>query len=185
MERAGETLQAELSKLIPVQARLAGMEKRVQEQIVVDAFRGQKAHANMLAKELVVIRRVSKLLADLKFVYETLILRIGTIKDYGELLNAVGPAVASLRGIRSDLATVTPAARETFSSLSDLFSNTLVSLDIVNETPAPPSKAETRDALEILDEASRMAEQELRRKLPTLPEIMPKRNSVKRHHVTA
>jgi len=168
MEKASTTLQTELLKLVPIQIKLANIEKQMQEQIVIDVFRGDKMHANILANELVVIRRVSKLVSDLKIVYETLILRIDTIKDYNELLNAINPAVVSLREVQRDLAKVMPTARETFARMSDVFSNTLVTLHVVNEPN--PTKA-TDDALGILEEASRVVEDELKRKFPTLPQI--------------
>jgi len=168
MEKASSTLRTELSKLVPIQIKLAGVEKQMQEQIVIDVFRGDKVHASMLVNELLVTRRVSKLVSDLKIVYETLILRIGTIKDYNELLNALNPAVISLKEMQKDLASVMPTARETFARMSDMFSSTLVTLNIVNEPK--PNKA-TDDALDILEEASRVVEEELKRKFPTLPQI--------------
>lgn len=168
MEKAGITLQTELLKLVPIQIKLAGVEKQMQEQIMIDVFRGDKKHANMLANELVVIRRVAKLVSDLKIVYQTLILRIGTIKDYNELLSAISPAVTSLKGVQKDLANVMPSARETFTRMSDLFSSTLVTLNVVNE---PNHSRATDDALEIIEEASMVVEKELKRKFPTLPQI--------------
>lgn len=168
MEKASITLQTELLKLVPIQIKLAGIEKQMQEQIVIDVFRGSKLHANMLANELVVIRRVSKLVSDLRIVYETLILRIGTVKDYTELLNAIKPAVASLKGVQKDLARIMPTAKETFARMSSMFSSTLVMFNVANEPD--PVKA-TEDALAILEEASRVVEEELKRKFPTLPQI--------------
>lgn len=168
MEKASTTLQTELLKLAPIQIKLAGVEKQMKDQIVIDVFRGDKIHANMLANELVVIRRVSKLVYDLKIIYETLILRIGTIKDYNELLNAINPAVVSLKKVQRDLANVIPIAKETFTGMSDIFSSTLVTLNVVNE---PNPNKVTDDALEILEEASRVVEEELKRKFPTLPQI--------------
>jgi division protein CdvB (Snf7/Vps24/ESCRT-III family) len=168
IENASTTLQTELLKLVPVQIKLASVEKQLQDQIVIDVFRGEKAHANMLANELVVVRRVSKLVSDLKLVYETLILRIGTIKDYNELLNAINPAVLTLKEVQKDLVKVIPTAKEIFAKMSDVFSNTLVTLHVVNEPN--PHKA-TDDALEILEEASRVVEEELKQKFPTLPQI--------------
>ncbi len=168
MEKASITLQTELLKLVPIQIKLAGIEKQMQEQIVIDVFRGSKLHANMLANELVVIRHVSKLVSDLRIVYETLILRIGTVKDYTELLNAIKPAVASLKGVQKDLARIMPTAKETFARMSSMFSSTLVMFNVANE---PDPVKGTDDALEILEEASRVVEEELKRKFPTLPQI--------------
>lgn len=171
IDRASITLHAEVLKLTPVQTRLASVERHLQGQIVADVFRGEKAHASMLANELVIIRKVLKLVADLKIVFETLFVRMGTIKDYSELFDAVNPAVKSLKELQDDLAEVVPAARETFANMSDTFSNTLITLDIKDEPS--PSKA-TDDAIQILEEASRVVEEELKRKFPSLPEIKAK-----------
>jgi len=167
MEKASITLQTELLKLVSIQIKLAGIEKQMQEQIVIDVFRGSKLHANMLANELAFIRRVSKLVSDLRIVYETLILRIGTMKDYNELLTAIKPAVVSLKGVQNDLASIMPAAKETFARMTNSFSSTLVMSNVANEPK--PIKA-TDDALAILEEASRVVEEELKRKFPTLPQ---------------
>lgn len=168
MEKASATLQAELLKLVPIQIKLASIEKEMREQIVIDVFRSDKMHANMLANELVVIRRVSKLVSDLKIVYKTLILRIDTMKDYNELLSAINPILVSLREVQQGLAKVMPAARDTFARLSDMFSSTLVTLHVENQ---PYTNRATDDALEILEEASKVVEEELKRKFPTLPQV--------------
>ena len=168
MDKASAVLQTELLKLLPIQAKITGVEKGTREQIVIDVFRGDKMHADMLANELVIIRRVSKLVSDLKIIYETLIMRIGTIANYNELLKAISPAATSLKEVRKDLDVVLPAAKATFTRMSDMFSSTLVMLNLVNE---PDTNRATDDALEILEEASKVLEQELKRKFPTLPPI--------------
>ncbi len=168
MDKAGATLQTELLKLFPMQAKIAGLEKRVREQIVIDVFRGEKMHADMLANELMVIRRVARLVSDLRIIYETLIIRIGTISDHDELLKAVRPAVASLKEVKRDIDVIVPAARAAFTKMSDMFSGTLVMLNLVNEHGTFRA---TDDALEILEEASGVVEEELKRKFPTLPQI--------------
>jgi len=168
MDKASATLQTELLKLLPIQAKISGVEKEMREQIVIDVFGGNKMHADMLANELVTIRRVSKLVSDLRIIYETLIVRIGTIGNYNELLKAISPAATSLKEVRKDLDVVLPAAKATFTKMSDMFSSTLVMLNLVNEPDTPMA---TDNALEILEEASNVVEQELKRKFPTLPQI--------------
>ncbi|MFQ5969023.1 MAG: hypothetical protein ACE5J2_00805 [Nitrososphaerales archaeon] len=171
IDKARTTLYAEVLKLAPVETRLGSVERNLQEQVVVDVFSGEKVHANMLANELVIIRKVLKLVSDIKVVFETLIVRIGTIKDYNELFDAVNPAVTSLKELQNDLAQVVPAARETFVNMSDTFSNTLIALDI---TDGPSPSKVTDDAIQILEEASSVVENELKHKFPTLPETKAK-----------
>jgi division protein CdvB (Snf7/Vps24/ESCRT-III family) len=168
MDKASAILQTEILKLLPIQTKITNVEKEMREQIVIDVFRGEKMHADMLANELVVIRRVSRLVSDLRIIYETLIIRIGTVDDYNKLLKAVSPAATSLKEIRKDLDVIVPVAKATFTKMSDMFSSTLVILNLVNE---PRAHRATDDALKILEEASSAAEEELKRKFPTLPQI--------------
>lgn len=168
MENAAKALQTELLKLIPVERRLDTVEKQLQEQIVVDVFRGEKTHANMLANELVVIRKVSRLVSDLKVIFETLIVRIGTIRDYSEFNNALNSTVTGLNEVKHDLTKVIPSARAVFADISQTVPSTLLALDIKNQ---PNASTVTDDALEILEEASNLVEERLKHKFPTLPEI--------------
>lgn len=158
----------ELSKLIPAGVRLERVEKRLQEQMVVDLSRGDRIHAGMLGEELLVIRRVSKLVMDMKIIYEMLILRIGTMSDWHEFMHAMNPALASLKSVQADLEEVMPEARDAFTRLSDMFSDTLEATTVVNE---PIGFDMNDDALGILEEASKVVEEELQKKLPALPEI--------------
>jgi|GEM_PF-1909979 len=171
MLNAGKALHTQSLKLIPIETRLNMVEKQLQEQIVVDVFRGEKTHANMLANELVAIRRVSKLVSDLKVIFETLIVRMATLHDYNEFHSSISSAVGSLKVIKSDLKEVTPAAKQVFAVLSESVSD-ISTYDI---KPSPNVTNVTDDALVILEEASTIVEGGLKRKFPTLPEIKPEK----------
>jgi len=175
MDNAGDTLQKEFLKLVPVEARLKTVEKQLQEQIVVDVFRGEKIRANMLANELIVIRKVSKLVTDLKVIFETLIVRIGTIRDYSEFYSAINLTSANLKEVKHDLRQIMPNAKAVFTDMSDTLPDTLLALDVKHQ---PNIASVTDDALEILEEASSVVEERLKRKLPTLPEIEPENRAL-------
>jgi len=175
MDNAGDTLQKEFLKLVPVEARLKTVEKQLQEQIVVDVFRGEKIRANMLANELIVIRKVSKLVVDLKVIFETLIVRIGTIRDYSEFYSAINLTSANLKEVKHDLRQIMPNAKAVFTDMSDTLPDTLLALDVKHQ---PNIASVTDDALEILEEASSVVEERLKRKLPTLPEIEPENRAL-------
>jgi division protein CdvB (Snf7/Vps24/ESCRT-III family) len=171
MDRARNALSEEFHKLVPIGTRLNTVEKQLQEQIVVDVFRGDKTHANMLANELVVIRKVSNMVADLKVIFETFIVRIGTIKDYSEFYDAMSSTATELREVKHDLAQITPTAKAVLADVSDTLS-TISTLDIKQQ---PSIAVVTDDALEILEEASTVVEERLKHKFPTLPEIKPEK----------
>ncbi len=171
IDHARNALNEEFHKLVPIGTRLNTVEKQLQEQIVVDVFRGDKTHANMLANELVVIRKVSKLVTDLKVIFETLIVRIGTIKDYSEFYDAMSSTATELSEVKHDLAQITPTAKAVLADVSDTLS-VLSTFDIKQQ---PNVAVVTDDALEILEEASSVVEERLKHNFPTLPEIKPEK----------
>jgi division protein CdvB (Snf7/Vps24/ESCRT-III family) len=171
VESATKVLSQQILKLVPVETRLGTIEKQMQEQIVVDLFRGEKAHANMLANELMVVRRVYKLVIDLKVIFESLNLRINTIRDYHEFCGVVDSSATGLKEVRNDLEEVAPTAKVVFAELSDALLETVSSYDIGHQ----PRAVTTEDTLDILEEASTAVEEEIKRKLPTLPEIRPEK----------
>ncbi|MFQ5940466.1 MAG: hypothetical protein ACE5KA_02050 [Nitrososphaerales archaeon] len=174
LKGAGYALRREVLKLIPIESRLNTVEKQLQEQTVVDVFRGDKMHANMLSNELAVIRKVCKLVADLKMIFETLILRIDTLTDYNEFYNAINLTVKGLKEVKNDLTQITPTAKAVFADMSDTLADTMLGLNIKGQ---PDVAVVTDDALEILEEASSVVEERLKRKFPTLPEIEPEKRA--------
>jgi division protein CdvB (Snf7/Vps24/ESCRT-III family) len=59
--------------------------------------------------------------------------------------------------------------------MSDTLPDTLLALDVKHQ---PNIASVTDDALEILEEASSVVEERLKRKLPTLPEIEPENRAL-------
>ncbi len=134
---------------------------------MVDLFRGNWTHVNTLTKELTVIRKVCRMLRDLKVIFETLSQRIDTLKDYEESYTTLKSTVRSLNDVKHDLRKIMPIAKLVFANLSNTLSGTLSELNIEKEIS---EKIVTDTILEILEEDIRVLEVRME-KIPTLSRI--------------
>ena len=96
-----------------------------------------------------------------------MLLRLGTIKEVGELVVAMAPAVEVVRSIKSSLAGVLPDAEQELSELSELLNSLVVEAGQV--TGQALTLEATEEAQKILEEAMAVAEQKMREKLPEIP----------------
>lgn len=168
MDCVVNTLHEQVLKLIPIKTRLNTLEKHLQQEIVLDVFRGYSLHASMLGNELAVIRKVYRLVGDLKSIHETVIERIGTTRDYTEFYNTINSMVTCLTGVQDDLTRNMLSARRVSADMSDPFSDRQSMLCVKQK---PYFGIVTDDGLEILEEVSSTVEEFLKCKFGVLPEI--------------
>ena len=167
LRKAGNTLRKKTLKLLSIEAWLNEVEEHLQEQILVDLFRGNWTHVNTLTNELTVIRKVCRILRDLKVIFETLSQRMDALNDYNESYNALKSTVRSLNDVKQDLRKNMPTAKLVFTNLSNTLSGTLSELNIEKEIS---EKIVTDTILEILEEVIRVLEVRME-KIPTLSRI--------------
>jgi len=167
IDLAMNKLKVQLNKLDQVSARLMERDKKIFEK-VVDAFiKHEMDRAMLYANELAELRKMSKIILFSKLSLEKVLLRLGTIKEVGELVVAMAPAVEVVRSIKSSLAGVLPDAEQELSELSELLNNLVVEAGQV--TGQALTLEATEEAQKILEEAMAVAEQKMREKLPEIP----------------
>jgi len=167
IDLAMNKLKVQLNKLDQVSVRLMERDKKIFEK-VVDAFiKHEMDRATLYANELAELRKMSKIILFSKLSLEKVLLRLGTIKEIGELVVAMAPAVEVVRSIKSSLAGVLPDAEQELSELSELLNSLVVEAGQV--TGQALTLEATEEAQRILEEAMVVAEQKMREKLPEIP----------------
>jgi len=149
-------------------ARLSEKDKTIFQKVVDSYTKHDKQRALMYANELAEVRKLEKRVLQIKLALETISLRLVTVKDYGDFLNTVTPALSIIRGVQSSVLQVVPEAERGFSSLSESLSS------IVTEAGATSGlsvsfETANEDAAKILTDAAAVAEQKIKEKFPELP----------------
>jgi len=124
--------------------------------------------SRVLSNELAEIRKVTKMLGNARMSLEQVQLRLTTIHDLGDAMVAIGPAVATMKGMKSSLGRFMPEADSELSSMTQTLNGLMVdslSGDSFNVEP-DVSNEETE---KILQEASAVAEQQVGDRFPSVP----------------
>ncbi|MCC6013855.1 MAG: Snf7 family protein [Candidatus Verstraetearchaeota archaeon] len=169
IENAIRLIQAQAQRLEYASARLAEKDKILFSKIV-DAFtKHDRQKAVIYANELAEIRKLEKKLLQVKLALETIALRLTTVRDFGDFLHVVTPAISIVKSIQPSVLQIVPEAEKGFASLSE----SLYSL--ITEAGASTGlnvsfEAANEEAMKILNDAANIAEQKIKEKLPELPE---------------
>lgn len=168
IDSAINLISQQSQRLDQASARLAIKDKQYMDKVVDSITKHDKSRAILAANELVQVRKLEKNVLQVKLALEQISLRLTTVKDYGDFLNTMAPALSILRGVKPGVLEVVPLAEKGFSDLSQSLSS-IVTEAGYNTVLNAPIETANEDASNILTEAASVAEQELKEKFPDLP----------------
>ncbi|MCS7098253.1 MAG: Snf7 family protein [Candidatus Methanomethyliaceae archaeon] len=173
IENAIKLIQTQTQKLDFANARLAEKDKMLFSKIV-DAFtKHDRQKAVIYANELAEIRKIEKKLLQIKLALETIALRLTTVRDYGDFLHIITPAMSIVKSIQPGVLRIVPEAEKEFMNLSNSLYNIITEAGAASGLSVSFETA-NEDAMKILNEAAAVAEQKIKERLPELPEDVTK-----------
>ena len=168
LEEANRQVKILISQLDGTVNRIRQRDATIFKNVVTSLAKHDTQHAAVYANELTEVRKMGKMVTQAQLALEQISLRLGTIKDLGEIATTLAPAVSVMRNMKEDLRVALPEADREIGELSGLLSSVLVdagttggislNFDVANE-----------DAQRVLDEASAVAEQRMRESFPEIP----------------
>jgi division protein CdvB (Snf7/Vps24/ESCRT-III family) len=168
IESAINLINQQNQRLDMAGSKLASKDKQLLDKVADCLAKHDKSRALMVANELVQVRKLEKNVLQIKLALEQISLRLITVKDYGDFLNTMTPALSIIKGVQPGVLKVVPEAEKGFSDLSQSLSSIVTEAGynaILNE----PIQTANEDASNILSEAATVAEQKLKEKFPDLP----------------
>jgi division protein CdvB (Snf7/Vps24/ESCRT-III family) len=168
IESAIGLIQQQNQRLDMANAKLADKDKQLFSRVVDSYTKHDRSRALMIANELAEVRKLEKRILQIKLALESISLRLTTVKDYGDFLNAVTPAISIIKRIQPGVQEVVPLAEKGFSDLSQSLSSIVTEAGYSSNLNVPFETA-NEDATKILNDAASIAEQKLKDKFPDLP----------------
>ena len=168
IQTAVNKLQIQTSKMDAMLAKLGQRDRQVFDRIVVALKNHDTSGSRVLSAELSEIRKVSRTLGNARMSLEQVQLRLSTIHDLGDAMIALGPAMSTMKGLKSSLGKFMPEADSELSSMTQTLNGLMVdsiSGDAFN-MESDVSNAETES---ILQEANAVAEQQADQQFPSVP----------------
>jgi len=168
IQTAVNKLQVQVSKMDVMLTKLRERDQQLFNRIVAAMQQHDATQSRVLSNELAEIRKVTKMLGNARMSLEQVQLRLTTIHDLGDAMVAIGPAVATMKGMKSSLGRFMPEADSELSSMTQTLNGLMVdslSGDSFNVEPDVSSE----ETEKILQEASAVAEQQVGDRFPSVP----------------
>ena len=168
LEEAVRSIQTQIHSLDNLLLRLKERDKHIFSEVIRCIKLRNKKKASIYANELTQIRNLIKQVIFAKLALERICIRINTITDAGDVAAALAPAVSAVRSVQDIIREVVPQAEEGFTEISTLLNSILVDAS-ANEGFQLDIKTANADAEQIIEEATKVAEEELKAKFPEVP----------------
>jgi division protein CdvB (Snf7/Vps24/ESCRT-III family) len=168
LESAMRSLQMQTQRLDQINGRLTERQRMMFEKVVDAVKRHDQARASIYANEVAEIRKMAKLIMQSRLALESIVLRLGTMEDLGDIVSNLAPAVRVISTVSRSIGSVTPEAEKDMNEISNMLSSILVE---AGQTGNYTISFETgnEDAQKILEEAASEAESRLKAQFPDLP----------------
>jgi len=172
LDKANKRMQIQIQKLNKAAKHFSVRDKSLFAKTVKAYSKHDLVRAKVYANELAEIRKTKKQIMDTKLALEQISLRLGTVSEFGDVVSMLSPTVSVLQNIGKGLVNTLPEAGKELGQIGNLLngiiaeSNQGTGLDIDFEAPNDEAK-------NILSEAAKVAEQNIKQQLPEIPTDIP------------
>ena len=173
IEEARSKLQMQVTKLETISSKMQEKDKLIFGRIVTAMQNHDSHYGKLLSGELSQIRKTIKMIDSAKVAFEQLQLRLTTMTELGDVVVTLSPAMNAIKGIQGGLSTMMPQADQSFGQISDLLGNIMTGSSQTSTTTTTALDSSSikldEEAMDILQEATSLVEENTRDKLPDLP----------------
>ncbi len=172
IQTAVTKLQGQTSKMDVMLTRLHERDQQLFTRIVTSMENHDTSASKVLSSELAEVRKVSRMLGNARTSLEQVQIRLSTIHDLGDAMISIGPAMSTMKGLKSSLSSFMPEADSELNSMTETLNGLMVD-SLSNDTFTMESDIVNEETDAILQEASAVAEQQTDEKFPSIPTTTP------------
>jgi len=164
-------LKIQAEKLNRTAQRLIARGKDLFEQCVRAQQEGDVGRATIYANEIAQLRKMSRVVVRSQLSLEKVILRLETVKEFGDVMHVLGPATAIIKHVQADLAGVVPEVAENLRYVDEMLEGLIIEAGTVSGSITSITTSDG-DAQKILQEAAEVAAQRMKTAFPEIPESL-------------
>lgn len=167
IQTAVNKLQVQISKMDSMLGKLHERDAQLFQRVVTAMQQHDTSTSRVLSNELAEIRKVTKMLGNARMSLEQVQLRLTTIHDLGDAMVAIGPAMSTMKGLKSSLGRFMPEADSELNSMTQTLNGLM--MDSLAGDSFNMESTSNEETERILQEASAVAEQQIGDKFPSVP----------------
>ena len=168
VQNAVNKLQVQISKMDSMLTKCRDRDQQLFQRIVTAMQQHDTSTSKVLSNELAEIRKVTRMLGNARMSLEQVQLRLTTIHDLGDAMVAIGPAMSTMKGLKSSLGRFMPEADSELNSMTQTLNGLMVD-SLSGDSFNMETDVANEETEKILQEASAVAEQQIGDKFPSVP----------------
>ncbi len=168
IQTAVNKLQVQISKMDSMLTKLHERDAQLFQRVVTAMQQHDTSTSRVLSNELAEIRKVTKMLGNARMSLEQVQLRLTTIHDLGDAMVAIGPAMSTMKGLKSSLGRFMPEADSELNAMTQTLDGLMMD-SLAGDSFSTESDVANEETEKILQEASAVAEQQIGDKFPSVP----------------
>ena len=169
ISEASFRLQAQFDRLEQMYTKLQQRDRDLFQRCVGAQVSKDMDHARLYANECAEIRKIAKVVLGSQLALEKVILRLETVRDFGDIMVQMAPVMSIVKDTKSKIAGIVPQVATELEEVNETLSD--LSNEATTETIMPEPSIESTDdeAKKVLEETGMVAEQKVRDHFPDLP----------------
>jgi len=166
IESTQRSLQAMIAKLDQKCLGLKSQDDGLFNKIVTATQKHETDRASAYANELAELRKIIMSVTQMRLVLEQINLRMGTVRDFGDVVASITPIVSVVKGMKSSMTGVLPEASSEMSKIGELMTGLISDAGQLggSQTLIESSSPETES---ILAEAAAVVEVDNEKQFPS------------------
>jgi len=172
LDKANKRMQIQIQKLNKAAKHFSERDKSLFAKTVKAYSTHDLVRAKVYANELAEIRKTKKQIMNTKLALEQISLRLGTVSEFGDVVSMLSPTVSVLQNIGKGLANTLPEAGKELGQIGNLL-NGIIAESNQGTGIGIDFEAPNDEAKNILSEAAKVAEQNIKQQLPEIPTDIP------------
>ena len=161
-------LKVQHEKLEQTLTRMQNHDKELFEKCVKAELSRDHARAAIYANECAEVRKMAKIIVLSQLALEKVMLRLETVKEFGETLKEIAPVSGVIHNIKGKLSGIIPEVSYELGAISEMLNGMAVEVGEASGA-AIPFEAENEESKRILEEASAIVEQKMKERFPETP----------------
>ena len=167
------TLKVQQNKLEQASYRLKERDRILFETCMGALKKTNKDKAAICATEIAEVRKLISFIGNVQLAIERVVMRLETIKELGDIVTDLRPALNLLQGVSQQLFQVLPDVSTELNNVNSAIQDTLQQTKLTSDENLVPVGRKTEAGEEILKEVSCFMERKLSEKLPEPPVMAP------------
>lgn len=163
------TLKVQQNKLDQASFRLKERDRMLFETCMSALKKNNKEKAAICATEIAEVRKLVKFLYNVQLAIERVIMRLETIRELGDIVTDLKPALRLLQNVSQELFQVLPDVSTELNTVNDAIQDTLRAAKITTDENVIPVGKKTEGGEEILKEVTSFMQQKISETLPEPP----------------